>query len=96
MNKKIHDLETLKKRNLKDANHFHANGDTRMEEICIARADAYQNAISIINGVSDKELEVLGKVIQIVSLEQKPTSCEHTKLKAFEMIESVIADYQLN
>ena len=92
----INNLETLRKRNLKDANQFHANGDTRMEEICIARADAYQNAISIMNCMSDKEFEVLRKVIQIVNMEQKPTSCEVTKLRAYEMIESIIADYCLN
>lgn len=43
-------LEILKRRNLKDANNFHIKGDTKMEEICMARADAYQTAIDILNG----------------------------------------------
>ena len=53
MTKEIEYLDVLRKRNVKDANHFHASGDTRMEEICIARADAYQNAINVLSGKVD-------------------------------------------
>lgn len=53
MTKEIEYLEVLRKRNVKDANHFHTSGDTHMEEICIARADAYQNAIDVLSGKVD-------------------------------------------
>lgn len=53
MTKEIEYLEVLRIRNIKDANRFHTSGDTRMEEICIARADAYQNAIDVVSGKVD-------------------------------------------
>ena len=40
-------------------------------------------------------LKAVDKIINIIKIEQQPTSCEHTKLKSFEMIEKVITDYQL-
>lgn len=40
-------------------------------------------------------LKTVEKIINIIKIEQQPTSCEHTKLKSFEMIEKIIADYQL-
>lgn len=40
-------------------------------------------------------LKAVDKITNIIKIEQQPTSCEHTKLKSFEMIEKVIADYQL-
>ena len=40
-------------------------------------------------------LEAIDKIVDIIKIEQQPTSCEHTKLKSFEMIEKIIADYQL-
>lgn len=45
---------------------------------------------------AEKSLEVMVKIVQIINTEQQPTSCEHTKLKAFETIESIIVDYQLH
>lgn len=50
MQDKIEKLEILRKRNLRDAKSFHLKGDTRMEEICTARADAYKCAIDVIKG----------------------------------------------
>lgn len=41
-----------------------------------------------------KSLEVVDKIIDIIKIEQQPTSCEYTKLKSFEMIEKIITDYQ--
>ena len=41
-------------------------------------------------------LQVIEKIIDIIKTEQQPTSCEHTKLKSFEMIEKIISDYQMN
>ena len=41
-------------------------------------------------------LEALEKIAEIIKIEQQPTSCEHTKLKSFDMIENTITDYQLN
>lgn len=43
-----------------------------------------------------KALETMSKIAEIVKIEQQATSCEDTKLKSFEMIEKIIADYQLN
>ena len=43
-----------------------------------------------------KALEAVGKIAEIIKFEQQATSCEHTKLKSFEMIENIISDYQLN
>lgn len=43
-----------------------------------------------------KALETIDKIKNIIKIEQQPTSCEHTKLKSFEMIESIIADYQIS
>ena len=43
-----------------------------------------------------KALEMIDKIENIIKIEQQPTSCEHTKLKSFEMIESIIADYQIS
>ena len=40
-------------------------------------------------------LEVIDRIVDIIKIEQQPTSCEHTKLKSFEMIEKIITDYQL-
>ena len=40
-------------------------------------------------------LEAVDKIANIIKIEQQPTSCEYTKLKSFEMIESIIAEYQL-
>lgn len=40
-------------------------------------------------------LKVVDKIVDIIKIEQQPTSCEHTKLKSFEMIEKIITDYQL-
>ena len=42
-----------------------------------------------------RSLEAVDKIANIVKIEQQPTSCEYTKLKSFEMIEKIIADYQL-
>lgn len=43
-----------------------------------------------------KALETVGKIAEIIKFEQQATSCEHTKLKSFGMIENIISDYQLN
>lgn len=43
-----------------------------------------------------KALETIDKIENIIKIEQQPTSCEHTKLKSFKMIESIIADYQIS
>lgn len=43
-----------------------------------------------------KTLETVDKIENIIKIEQQPTSCEHTKLKSFEMIEKIISDYQMN
>ena len=40
-------------------------------------------------------LETVDKIANIIKIEQQPTSCEHTKLKSFEMIEKIITEYQL-
>lgn len=40
-------------------------------------------------------LKVVDKIVDIIKIEQQPTSCEYTKLKSFEMIEKIITDYQL-
>lgn len=42
-----------------------------------------------------ESLEAINKIVDIIKIEQQPTSCEHTKLKSFEMIEKIITDYQL-
>lgn len=42
-----------------------------------------------------KTLEVVNKITDIIKIEQQPTSCEHTKLKSFAMIEEIITNYQL-
>lgn len=39
-------------------------------------------------------LEIVNKITKIVRIEQQATSCEHTKLKSFEMIEKIIENYQ--
>lgn len=36
----------------------------------------------------------LNAIINIIKIEQQPTSCEYTKLKSFEMIENIIMDFQ--
>lgn len=41
-----------------------------------------------------KALETVNKIVEIIIIEQSSTSCEHTKLKSFEMIEKIITDYQ--
>ena len=42
-----------------------------------------------------RTFEAIDKIANIIKIEQQPTSCEHTKLKSFEMIEKIITDYQL-
>lgn len=42
-----------------------------------------------------RTFEAIDKIVNIIKIEQQPTSCEHTKLKSFEMIEKIITDYQL-
>ena len=42
-----------------------------------------------------KALEIVEKIVNIIKIEQQPTSCEHTKLKSFGMIEKIITDYQI-
>ena len=46
--------------------------------------------------IAIKALEAVDKIANIIKIEQQPTSCEHTKLKSFEMIESIIAEYQIS
>ena len=63
----------------------------------------FANGVVQLNRMSDSDLsnilvalEAIDKIANIIKIEQQPTSCEHTKLKSFEMIEKIIADYQLN
>ena len=71
MKKELDMLELLRKRSIKDANDYHLKHDVRMEEICFARADAYKNAIDIINGklvmqgafMTEKEKNNLDKLL---------------------------------
>lgn len=58
---------------------------TRSHEDC-------ENAIN----TSIKALELVDKITEIIKNEQQATSCEHTKLKSFELIEKIITDYQLS
>ena len=46
--------------------------------------------------IAIKALEAVDKIENIIKIEQQPTSCEHTKLKSFEMIENIIAEYQIS
>lgn len=62
------------------------------EFVSSALLEQRKNAIDI--GI--KALETMSKIAEIVKIEQQATSCEDTKLKSFEMIEKIIADYQLN
>ena len=63
----------------------------------------FANGVVQLNRMSDSDLsnilvtlEAVDKIANIIKIEQQPTSCEHTKLKSFEMIEKIIADYQFN
>ena len=47
------------------------------------------------HNIALEALEAINKIIEIIKIEQQPTSCEHTKIKSFEMIEKIISDYQL-
>lgn len=62
------------------------------EFVSSALLEQRKNAIDI--GI--KALETMSKIAEIVKIEHQATSCEDTKLKSFEMIEKIIADYQLN
>lgn len=46
--------------------------------------------------ISIKALETVDKITEIIKIEQQATSCEHTKLYSFEMIEKIITDFQLS
>lgn len=46
--------------------------------------------------MATKALEVVNNIVDLIKIEQQPTSCEHTKLISFVMIEKVITDYQLS
>lgn len=62
---------------------------------CIALIRGEKCNIEYATELAIKSLEVVNKITDIIKTEQQPTSCEHTKLKSFEMIEKIIADYQL-
>ena len=46
--------------------------------------------------MATKALEVVNNIVDLIKIEQQPTSCEYTKLISFGMIEKVITDYQLS
>lgn len=42
-----------------------------------------------------KAIETMNRIADVIKIEQQPTSCEHTKIKSFELIERIVTDYQL-
>ena len=48
------------------------------------------------NAIVESDTDTLNKIVSIVNNEKQSTSCEHTKLKSFDMIDNIITEYLLH